>query len=923
MSRKLILASAMTMALAGTDVSALGLGGLRTQSALNQPFLGEIELRDLNANEVDTVKASIASQEAFAKAGVERYYYLTRLKLTPEVSAGGKPVIRISSKDPVREPYMDFLVEVVWPSGKLIKEYTVLLDPPTLSRQAAPAVRSARADSAAASARPASAASAVRSGSYISAPGEGFPIYAGPIGNGRGLWSVAREVAPANATVAQTAMALYRNNQGAFIRGNINRLIAGKTLVIPSSGELFALDASAAEREYVAALRGRAQYLEPLTEVTPDMLASHLRVSGAAQPGRQGMPASAAGALPGAAPTAAGSQQDLMLALETSESTRQETVELRGRIKQLETQLADIQSLLRVRDEALARMQDTPAGAEVGQPPVADPTAVPAQPAVADAQPPGPEVALNPDTVTADPAVVAVPETATEDSAETGGANQEAVTAPGLIPVPTPVPATTAVVEGQAEVSPAEPALDPVPAASSAPPPAAAVDEDSSTWHSLLLPLAGLAGVTALGIAGFSWAAMRRRREEEELELSPAGSFYDALEATTEPRSSMMADEKDTLSASTRIGEEPLSVPVSTQRPEGEPDSGITLMSSLTSFDAETDEADVLSEADIYIAYGRFSEAQELLKNEAQRYPERLDIKLKLAEAFAGSRDLDALSSIMGEIRASGGDAHDPAQWERLQSLLTQLQTGGSAPGDAAGKVPIVAGTAASDPMTLDLGDSFSLDISDLQRTSGQPQGSEMLGDLTLDGSTLTKISTLDAGKDSGIESALGSIALDGDSFGDAMTVAVKRRGQESELRAGREDSELELTLEEHRVEDVDDFDSIFDSGVVHEPTLARNELDGARPTGPDVPSRSGSSTTDSSEAGLPPDQESVPTDLLSSQWQIDSGIWDETATKLDLARAYIEMDDKDAAREILEEVISEGRDEQKNEAQALLDTLS
>ena len=180
-----------------------------------------------------------------------------------------------------------------------------------------------------------------------------------------------------------------------------------------------------------------------------------------------------------------------------------------------------------------------------------------------------------------------------------------------------------------------------------------------------------------------------------------------------------------------------------------------------------------------------------------------------------------------------------------------------------------------------------------------------------------------DPRKDSLIESALGSLALDGDSFGDAMTVAVKRRGQESELRAGHEDSEIELTLEEHKVEDIDDFDSIFDSSVAHEPTLARDELEGARPSGPDLSARSSSSTTDTSETGLPPDQESVPTDLLSSQWQIDSGIWDETATKLDLARAYIEMDDKDAAREILEEVISEGRDEQKSEAQALLETLT
>ncbi len=73
----------------------------------------------------------------------------------------------------------------------------------------------------------------------------------------------------------------------------------------------------------------------------------------------------------------------------------------------------------------------------------------------------------------------------------------------------------------------------------------------------------------------------------------------------------------------------------------------------------------------------------------------------------------------------------------------------------------------------------------------------------------------------------------------------------------------------------------------------------------------------------MTPEQESVPTEQLSSQWRMDSDLWDETATKLDLARAYIEMDDADAAREILEEVVSEGRDDQRTEARALLEKLS
>jgi pilus assembly protein FimV len=136
-------------------------------------------------------------------------------------------------------------------------------------------------------------------------------------------------------------------------------------------------------------------------------------------------------------------------------------------------------------------------------------------------------------------------------------------------------------------------------------------------------------------------------------------------------------------------------------------------------------------------------------------------------------------------------------------------------------------------------------------------------------------------------------------------------------------DSEFDLTLEEHRLVEMDDLDTIFDSTPSDQPTLARDEIAAARPSGSDSALVGSTDRQESSAFGEALGQESVPTDLLSSQWQIDSGIWDETATKLDLARAYIEMEDKQAAREILEEVLVEGREEQRVEAQSMLDKLA
>ena len=128
--RKLVLAIAAASALSSGMAHALGLGEVTLQSALNQPLVAEIELlevRDLASNEV---LPNLASPEEFIKAGVDRQYFLTDLKFTPILKPNGKSVIRVTSNKSVREPYLNFLVEVLWPSGRLLREYPLLLDPP-------------------------------------------------------------------------------------------------------------------------------------------------------------------------------------------------------------------------------------------------------------------------------------------------------------------------------------------------------------------------------------------------------------------------------------------------------------------------------------------------------------------------------------------------------------------------------------------------------------------------------------------------------------------------------------------------------------------------------------------------------------------------------------------------------------------------
>ncbi|RMG60154.1 MAG: hypothetical protein D6717_00480 [Gammaproteobacteria bacterium] len=119
---------------------ALGLGDIRVKSALNEPLDAEIDVISASPDDVIDIVARLADRAAFERAGVDRSYVLTKLKFTPAVE-NGKPVIRVTTREPVKEPFLDFLVDVNWPKGRLLREYTILLDPPLLMERRAVATQ--------------------------------------------------------------------------------------------------------------------------------------------------------------------------------------------------------------------------------------------------------------------------------------------------------------------------------------------------------------------------------------------------------------------------------------------------------------------------------------------------------------------------------------------------------------------------------------------------------------------------------------------------------------------------------------------------------------------------------------------------------------------------------------------------------------
>lgn len=808
MVRKSLLASAISLALLPNVAGALGLGGIRTQSALNEPFLGQIELLDVPTDELDTVKVELASEDEFAKVGTERPHYLTKLTFKPQVLRSGRAVIRAASSEPIREPFLDFLIEVNWPKGRLIKEYTVLLDPPvTLDRLPPRQARLARP--------PASVDTSA------------FPMRYGPVEAGTNLWRIARSMAQTTgASLDQTAMALYRTNQHAFVRGDINKLRTGQVLEIPTAAELFALDKRAAAREFKAAVRGGRVAATPLTDI---MVEDRLEIAvaeraptpraetalpsdgaptvegtapeGASQassallPGQEGR-----APVPGVAEPALGTiQEDLLLVQEAGESTRQETEELRSRIRELEGQLSDIQRLLELSNERFAALQQ----AKTGQP-----EGLGAQ--VPSESPPELEGSLVPGE-----AVSAHTEDAAPD-ATLQGAPKDAIK---------PVSVKRA------------------------------AQSDQPSWRSIpdAVWVGGVSVALILLLLGLMVSRRRKQLNESLLVGEPISQHPTAAAAAT----------------ARRAVEEPVTTPApSSATADSQEPSAYSDFSNLGD---DTEEEDILSEADVYIAYGRYRDAETLLEEGIRTSPERVDIKYKLAEAYFGARNVKGLEGLLGKMQLAGEDRINLDQWRRLKGMLEKLKgAGAKGPGPVEAspeQAPISAGFEG-----IPSAGQSDAQVSDLRSEEGRT--------LDLDGLDLT--------------SGERASSVAGESLGQV--------GATSEL--------------EPQFKDLSELKDRGNAGV-------SDSVPPIEPLSEDVFSGIHTDLQQESLEIPPLSTDSLNADITSSGLRKDSGMWDEVATKIDLARAYLEMEDPEAAQIILEEVAQEGNETQRAEAKEMLEQMT
>ncbi|MCG8047583.1 MAG: hypothetical protein N0C89_04125 [Candidatus Thiodiazotropha endolucinida] len=905
MIRKLSLAVAVATALSPVGALALGLGEIHPQSALNQAFKADIDLLSVSQEELQDVRVSLASREAFEKAGMERPYLLTGLKFAPMLTPAGKPVISISSSDAIREPFLNFLIEVNWPKGRLVREYTVLLDPPvTLKRAPQPVTAPTTTmtpTTQVSRSRPAMVTSSTSS--------EGGAREYGPVQPNDNLWNIAKGMQRSDESVEQVMMALQRHNPSAFINNNVNNLKVGKILRLPEDSGVTSISKREARDEFLAQTRAwqagrtgdapRPVVSEKPTE-TEAKEEDRLRLI-SAKPGegeaaeREGMAESES--------EIDRLQDEIMLVRESNEGVVQENDALRSRVQELEKQIKDIQRLLTLKSDQLAEIQSAQ---DIAAEKMEEMEAVEAAPAEVPEPEMEPEVAedvaatepeLEPTTVEAEEPVVPVPPGTVIEEVDIEARIDEAMqqeapvaetTPPAVEPEPAPAPTP-------APTAQPEPAKPPVAVL----PPKKVSYFDGIKENSTLL---GIVGGVAVLLIGLLWMIMRRRKEAE-------AEFAESI--LVSPDSGVVTAGKEDSSSLTA------------------PTDETSFMSDFSPSDIdalqdETGEVDPLSEADVYIAYGRYQQAEELIKQAIEKNPEREELKHKLAEIYFSAKKHQDFNSLAQQLHDAGLEDKEPETWSKIAAMGKELDPSyalfAGAAGMAAGGV--AAADEALDDLGLDLGSEPAAEAEEMAETPEAQDSS----DLEIDSMDLSGLENLDE-MDS--ESLEGNLSLDSEFLNkmeSGESPAEEEEALDIDLSDLDMDSEQSSAAEEPQPFDLSDVEG--DSEIASD--LGASDVS-------DAIELEDSETLDNLDLesiekeleGLSSDLDSEDSEavdelslLQSHSENLDLDSTDEITTKLDLARAYIDMGDIEGAKSILDEVSSEGSEAQQKEAQELLNGL-
>ncbi|MEO8123656.1 MAG: FimV/HubP family polar landmark protein [Burkholderiales bacterium] len=620
---------------------ALGLGPLVVKSTLGEGLRAEIDVSSLTPDEASNLSIKIATPEAYSAAGVDYNNILSGTKVDLQRRSDGRPYLRLSSDRAVQEPFVDVILELKWNTGRLVREYTLLFDPP-VTRAQAPATQPVTAPVASVAPPPATAAqprpvakappampeprppaAAPRAPETTTAMPKSAPAAPTPapaavaeprklaaapatsdsyrVKRGDTLSGIASQTQSEGVSLDQMLVALYRANPQAFVSENMNRLKAGAVLNVPQSDSAKAIPDSEARQVIQAQSADFNAYRQRLAGAAVAAPESGTRqASGKVQAAVEDRKQSAAAA-PDKLTLSKGSAK--ASAPEDRLSKEREAKDAATRAAELKKNVDDLQRL---------------AAAAAAKPAVA-PTA--AAPAVASA--PAPATAI----------VAKAP---------------EAAPMPASAPAPEAAAASMAVATVAAPAS-AAPAPAPAPAAKPAAAPVAPMADEPSLIGSMLDdPLAlGGAGLVVALLAGFGVYRYVKRKGKDSGETS-------FLESRLQP------DSFFGVSGGQRIDTR-----------EGAATGAPSSMSySLSQLDAIGD-VDPVAEADVYLAYGRDLQAEEILKEALRAQPERMAIRGKLLEVYAKRRDTKGFELLATQLfTLTAGQGED---WESAQELGAQI----------------------------------------------------------------------------------------------------------------------------------------------------------------------------------------------------------------------------------------------------------
>ncbi|WP_136475210.1 FimV/HubP family polar landmark protein [Pseudomonas sp. DG56-2] len=879
--RKLVLAIAAASALSSGMAHALGLGELTLKSAQNQPLDAEIELLDVRDLTAAEMAPSLAPPEEFAKAGIERPTYLNDLIFTPVINPNGKSVLRVTSSQALPAPMVKFLVQVMWPSGRLLRDYSVLVNQAALP-----------------GAKPESAISPA-----VSAPGNYTTVRRDT------LWEIASK-ARQGGSVQQTMLAIQALNPDAFINGNINLLKTGQVLRLPDQQQVMSIPQGQAVAEvaeqYAAWREGRrlgprARQLDATrrtaAEAAPARIANQDNL-------RLVAPGSKAAASDGKAVS-----DKLALAQESLDTSRRDNTELKSRMSDLQSQLDKLERLIALKNDQLARLE---AQGAAGQEPA---TGTPAQPAIA---------------------------------AQLQSASGEPVVAPAPAAVDTaPLDASTPATEEAAPSSTLDDVLGN---------PTMLALIGASALLVLLLLLLLLARKRKADQEAEKHLRMARALAEEsernpDLDLPP--SSFEGLEVPAPSVTLAPAVVAASAAAASAAEASGVASSAAAAKPVEAPVQPQPMAAPLVAPAAEAAPAPVpsgdalLDEVELSIARGRLNHAADLLEPAVAAAPGRSDLRLKLMEVYARQGDRDAFVGHERQLIANGQNHADvEALKSRFPAMVALAAAGGigaaalAAQMDAQYVQALLQDEPQAQPEPViepepeaivdqELDSAFDLSLEDdlhgLELTEPLQLG-ESAGEIEVDVAPEPVIEpvviepafdeplvepapvTLDDLADFDLDVAADPIAALPQS--EPVDIAAELAAFDETMPEFDSLSELDLP------EDFDLSLSLDDDSAAAKSFAS--ELD-------DVNAELDKLSQSLEQPSIEPHftAEDAMSDDLGDDLEFDYlGGADEAATKLDLARAYIDMGDHDGARDILDEVRKEGNDAQKGEAEEMLSRL-